>query len=131
MVVGDVNATLACSVTARKENIRCCHIEAGLRSGDMTMPEEINRIVTDRISDLLLAPDEISVRNLFSEGVPDNKIVMTGNIMIDTLDYFIGTINSLSKEDIIRKNLADRDHTGHDFVFEPTGKFALVTLHRP
>jgi len=60
VVVGDVNATLACSVTAKKEMVRCCHIEAGLRSGDMSMPEEINRIVTDRLCDLLLTPDPLS-----------------------------------------------------------------------
>ena len=60
VVVGDVNATLACSVTAKKENIRVCHIEAGLRSGDMTMPEEINRLVTDRLADLLFTPDRLS-----------------------------------------------------------------------
>ena len=57
VVVGDVNATLACSVTAKKEHVKCCHIEAGLRSGDLKMPEEINRLVTDRLSDLLLIPD--------------------------------------------------------------------------
>jgi UDP-N-acetylglucosamine 2-epimerase (non-hydrolysing) len=86
VVVGDVNATLACSVTAKKENIKCCHIEAGLRSGDMTMPEEINRLVTDRLSDLLLAPDRFSVNNLKAEGVPDSRIRFVGNIMIDTLE---------------------------------------------
>ena len=60
VVVGDVNATLACSVTAKKLNVRVCHIEAGLRSGDMQMPEEINRLVTDRLADLLLVPDRLS-----------------------------------------------------------------------
>jgi UDP-N-acetylglucosamine 2-epimerase (non-hydrolysing) len=73
VVVGDVNATLACSVTAKKELIKVCHIEAGLRSGDMSMPEEINRLVTDRLSDLLLAPDMLSVTNL-------NRSVMTPKI---------------------------------------------------
>jgi UDP-N-acetylglucosamine 2-epimerase (non-hydrolysing) len=63
VVVGDVNATLSCSVTAKKEHVKCCHIEAGLRSGDMRMPEEINRIVTDRLCDLLLAPDMLSVNS--------------------------------------------------------------------
>jgi UDP-N-acetylglucosamine 2-epimerase (non-hydrolysing) len=62
VVVGDVNAILACSVTAKKENIKCCHIEAGLRSRDMSMPEEINRLVADRISDLLLTPDLIHLK---------------------------------------------------------------------
>jgi len=60
VVVGDVNATLACSVTAKKLYVKCCHIEAGLRSGDERMPEEINRLVTDRLSDLLLTPDLLS-----------------------------------------------------------------------
>jgi UDP-N-acetylglucosamine 2-epimerase (non-hydrolysing) len=64
VVVGDVNATLACSVAAKKLCVKVCHIEAGLRSGDMTMPEEINRLVTDRLSDLLLTPDELSSANL-------------------------------------------------------------------
>ena len=60
VVVGDVNATLACSITAKKLNVRVCHIEAGLRSKDMQMPEEINRLVTDRLADLLLVPDRLS-----------------------------------------------------------------------
>ncbi|MDO9578974.1 MAG: UDP-N-acetylglucosamine 2-epimerase [Bacteroidales bacterium] len=66
VVVGDVNATLSCSVAAKRLNIKVCHIEAGLRSGDMSMPEEINRLVTDRLSDLLLTPDSISSANLRS-----------------------------------------------------------------
>ncbi len=86
VVVGDVNATLACSVTAKKECIKVCHIEAGLRSGDLSMPEEINRLVTDRLSDLLLTPDEKSSENLRKEGVPEEKIRFVGNIMIDTLE---------------------------------------------
>jgi UDP-N-acetylglucosamine 2-epimerase (non-hydrolysing) len=67
VVVGDVTTTLACSVTPKKENIKCCHIEAGFRSGDMSIPEEINRLVTDRISDLLLIPDRISLEKLREE----------------------------------------------------------------
>ena len=63
VVVGDVNATLACSITAKKEHIKVCHIEAGLRSRDMAMPEEINRVVTDRLSDLLLTPDKFASKN--------------------------------------------------------------------
>ncbi len=86
VVVGDVNATLACSVTAKKLGIKVCHIEAGLRSGDMTMPEEINRLVTDRLSDLLLIPDKLSGQNLRNEGVEEHKISFVGNIMIDTLE---------------------------------------------
>ena len=84
VVVGDVNATLACSVTAKKEHVRCCHIEAGLRSGDIKMPEEVNRLVTDRLSDLLLTPDKLSNRNLEMEGAEAHRVQFVGNIMIDT-----------------------------------------------
>jgi len=71
VVYGDVNATIAATITAKKLNIKVCHVEAGLRSGDMLMPEEINRLVTDRLADLLLVPDKLSIENLKSEGVPD------------------------------------------------------------
>lgn len=81
VVVGDVNATLACSVTAKKEWVKCCHIEAGLRSGDMTMPEAINRLVTDRLSDLLLTPDELSSGNLCRENDVDRIRVAYRNAM--------------------------------------------------
>ena len=74
VVVGDVNATCACSITAKKEHVKLAHIEAGLRSRDMTMPEEINRLVTDRLSDLLLTPDELSSENLRKDGVPEERI---------------------------------------------------------
>jgi UDP-N-acetylglucosamine 2-epimerase (non-hydrolysing) len=105
VVVGDVNAILACSVTAKKENIKCCHIEAGLRSGDMAMPEEINRLVADRISDLLLTPDPISSDNLRKEGVPEDKIKFVGNIMIDTLETNREKAGNLKISDIIERNL--------------------------
>ena len=72
IVLGDVNATLACSITAKKLHIRVCHIEAGLRSFDERMPEEINRLVTDRLSDLLLTPDELSIENLKNFFIPLN-----------------------------------------------------------
>jgi len=104
VVVGDVNATLACSVTAKKEGIRVCHIEAGLRSGDLSMPEEINRLVTDRLSDLLLTPDEISSENLRKEGVPEEKIRFVGNIMIDTLEANRSQASILDLEQIIHAN---------------------------
>jgi len=105
VVVGDVNATLACSVTAKKENIKCCHIEAGLRSGDLSMPEEINRIVADRISDLLLTPDLISSENLRKEGVSENRIKFVGNIMIDTLEANRRKASLLNINEIINHNL--------------------------
>ncbi len=128
VVVGDVNATLACSVTAKKENIKCCHIEAGLRSNDMTMPEEINRLVTDRLSDLLLTPDRMSGDNLRHEGVPEKKIRFVGNIMIDTLEANRKKAAALRIPDILTANrITD---TGKPPEIDVTGPFAVVTLHR-
>jgi len=86
VVVGDVNATCACSITAKKEHIQLAHIESGLRSFDLDMPEEINRMVTDRLSDLLFTTDELADANLLKEGVPANRIKRVGNIMIDSLE---------------------------------------------
>jgi len=105
VVVGDVNATLACSVAARKLHVNVCHIEAGLRSSDERMPEEINRLVTDRLSNLLLTPDRLSFENLRKEGVPDEKIRFVGNIMIDTLEANKSTAEQLNIENIIKENL--------------------------
>jgi UDP-N-acetylglucosamine 2-epimerase (non-hydrolysing) len=129
VVVGDVNAILACSVTAKKENILCCHIEAGLRSGDMSMPEEINRLVADRISDLLLTPDRISSENLKKEGVPDNKIKFVGNIMIDTLENNREKAEKLDIKELIRENSVNG--SWKDFINSSFPDFALMTLHRP
>ena len=104
VVVGDVNATLACSVAAKKMHIKVCHIEAGLRSGDEKMPEEINRLVTDRLSDLLLTPDRLSGENLLKEGAPEKNIVFVGNIMIDTLEANRKKAEKLTLHEIIEKN---------------------------
>ncbi|MDX9694219.1 MAG: UDP-N-acetylglucosamine 2-epimerase [Bacteroidales bacterium] len=104
VVYGDVNATLAASVTAKKLHIKVCHVEAGLRSGDMKMPEEINRLVTDRLSDLLLTPDKLSIQNLKNEGVEDSRIRFVGNIMIDTLEANREKANLLNIESIIHDN---------------------------
>lgn len=128
VVVGDVNATLACSVTAKKENIRCCHIEAGLRSGDMRMPEEINRLVTDRLSDLLLTPDPISTQNLIGENVSINKIRFVGNIMIDTLEANREKALRFNIDQILQDNLLEG---AQQFVPAKADKIALVTIHRP
>jgi UDP-N-acetylglucosamine 2-epimerase (non-hydrolysing) len=130
IVVGDVNATLACSVTAKKENIKCCHIEAGLRSGDLTMPEEINRLVTDRLSDLLLTPDQISSENLLKEGIAKEKIHFVGNIMIDTLEANIDIASKSEILDILTKNnlLPERNLEFEKTNFKP---YALLTMHRP
>ncbi|MBE9569222.1 MAG: UDP-N-acetylglucosamine 2-epimerase, partial [Proteobacteria bacterium] len=85
VVVGDVNSTLACSITAKKLAIKVAHVEAGLRSGDMTMPEEINRIVTDSISDYLFVTEKSGIDNLKREGRKKQDIFFVGNVMIDTL----------------------------------------------
>ena len=105
VVVGDVNATCACSITAKKEGVKVAHIEAGLRSRDMGMPEEINRLVTDRLSDLLLTPDEMSSANLLAEGVPQERVKFVGNIMIDTLEANREKALELGIADIIEQNL--------------------------
>ncbi len=116
LVPGDVNSTLACSVVASKMGIRIGHVEAGLRSFDRKMPEEINRIVTDVLSDFLFVSEESGLVNLEKEGVSDNKIHFVGNIMIDSLVHFLPTIE---RSDILEKlNLTP-------------GEYTLLTFHRP
>jgi UDP-N-acetylglucosamine 2-epimerase (non-hydrolysing) len=129
VVVGDVNATLACSVIAKRHNIKVCHIESGLRSGDMSMPEEINRLVTDRLSDLLLTPDRISSENLAGEGISSNKIKFAGNIMIDTLESNREIAKDIEINDIIRNNRV-QDST-ENYLNGKDERYALMTLHRP
>jgi UDP-N-acetylglucosamine 2-epimerase (non-hydrolysing) len=127
VVVGDVNATLACSVTAKKLCVKVCHIEAGLRSGDMTMPEEINRLVTDRLSDLLLTPDRLSGENLRREGVPEERIGFVGNIMIDTLEANRDKAAALDPAAILADNLLAPGAARPAL----SGGYTLVTMHRP
>lgn len=130
VVVGDVNATCACSITARKEGVKLAHIEAGLRSFDMTMPEEINRLVTDRLANLLLTPDRLSSENLLREGTDPRCIEFVGNIMIDTLEEQRERAAALEIEDIIRANL----HTGRTAPLPEISSgedFGVITLHRP
>ena len=135
VVLGDVNATCACSITAKKEHIKCAHIEAGLRSRDMDMPEEINRLVTDRLSDLLLTPDRLSNANLKSEGVPDEKIKFVGNIMIDTLEREREKAAALDINEIISENLIDEKLTAKDAkaakISLKDGGYVAMTMHRP
>ena len=119
IVVGDVNATLACSVTAKKAGIPVAHIEAGIRSFDLSMPEEINRMVTDRVSDILYAPDAFAVANLLAEGAAEHAVQMVGNIMIDTLDHSRAAAEQLTLEQA----------TGGASIVD--GDYAVVTLHRP
>jgi UDP-N-acetylglucosamine 2-epimerase (non-hydrolysing) len=124
IVLGDVNATLAGSVTAKKEWVKCCHIEAGLRSGDITMPEEVNRLVTDRLSDLLLTPDLLSNENLKKEGVEDHRIKFVGNIMIDTLEANREISSQLNINDILERNWKSG-------LKKIERNYALMTMHRP
>jgi UDP-N-acetylglucosamine 2-epimerase (non-hydrolysing) len=132
IVLGDVNATLACSVAAKKLHIRVCHIEAGLRSFDDRMPEEINRLVTDRLSDLLLTPDELSIENLRNEGVAKSKIEFVGNIMIDTLESNRVKASNLIINEIIEDNFIQEQKSNDLNNFNlPTSHFALMTMHRP
>jgi UDP-N-acetylglucosamine 2-epimerase (non-hydrolysing) len=115
VVVGDVNATAACAMVGAKLWIPVVHLEAGLRSRDRRMPEEINRLVTDAISDLLWTPSRDADANLIAEGVPPEKIDCIGNIMIDSFEMLRPKIEAADTRE--RLNLA--------------GPFAIVTLHRP
>ena len=132
VVLGDVNATCACSITAKKEHIKCAHIEAGLRSRDMDMPEEINRLVTDRLSDLLLTPDRLSNANLKAEGVPDEKIKFVGNIMIDTLERERWKAAAFDLNAIISDNLVDEASAAKAArsALKDRG-YVAMTMHRP
>jgi UDP-N-acetylglucosamine 2-epimerase (non-hydrolysing) len=116
IVVGDVNSTMAATLVAAKLLIPVAHVEAGLRSFDRTMPEEINRIVTDRLADLLLTPSPDADENLAAEGVPPEKIRRVGNIMIDTLLRFL----PMATLDRVRDRIRVEEK-----------RYALVTLHRP
>ena len=130
VVLGDVNATCACSITAKKEHIKCAHIEAGLRSRDMDMPEEINRLVADRLSDLLLTPDRLSNANLKAEGVPDEKIKFVGNIMIDTLEREREKAAALDINAIVKDNLID-EIAGRELPVLGERGYVAMTMHRP
>jgi UDP-N-acetylglucosamine 2-epimerase (non-hydrolysing) len=113
VVVGDVNSTLACALTAAKLGIPVAHVEAGLRSFDRSMPEEINRVATDALSDFLFTTEKSANKNLMNEGISKKRIFFVGNVMIDTLLKFKAKANEKAKI-----NLKGLD-------------FALVTLHRP
>lgn len=116
LVVGDVNSTIACSLTASKLHIKVVHVEAGLRSGDRLMPEEINRVLTDSISDMLFVTEKSGLENLKREGVSDSKVFFTGNVMIDSLAYF--------KPKVANSKI-------HSEYGLELNKYVLVTLHRP
>jgi UDP-N-acetylglucosamine 2-epimerase (non-hydrolysing) len=114
VVVGDVTSTLAAALAASKLGIPVVHVEAGLRSRDWTMPEEINRVLTDQLADLLLIPSHDAKPNLLAEGIPEERIVFVGNVMIDSLKHTVA-----HPTDALKRFKLERE------------KFALVTLHRP
>ena len=116
VVVGDVNSTMACTITAKKLGIEVAHVEAGLRSRDMSMPEEINRLCTDVLADYLFTTDHFADQNLIAEGVSPEKIFFVGNVMIDTLLKHLELARGLG--------LTER------WELNPRG-FATLTLHRP
>ncbi len=116
LVVGDVNSTIACALVCAKLGIKVAHVEAGLRSRDRTMPEEINRILTDSISDLLFTPSPDGDENLKAEGIPAEKIKFVGNVMIDSLLRNL----ELAENSSVRRDLGLREK-----------KYAVLTLHRP
>jgi UDP-N-acetylglucosamine 2-epimerase (non-hydrolysing) len=116
LVVGDVTSTLACSIVAKKLNIQVVHVEAGIRSYDLTMPEEINRMVTDAITDHFFTTSEVANHNLKKSGIPDDRIHFVGNTMIDTL---------LKQEQNFQQPTIWKDASLQD------GQYFVLTLHRP
>jgi len=123
IVVGDVNSTVACALTATKLGIKVAHVEAGLRSFDLTMPEEINRKLTDQIADLLFTTEQDANKNLRSEGISVEKIHFVGNVMIDTF------VRSLPKAEERWNIVSSRLRLGHKNG--DVKRYILVTLHRP
>jgi UDP-N-acetylglucosamine 2-epimerase (non-hydrolysing) len=116
IVVGDVTSTMACSITAKKLNTKVAHIEAGIRSFDLTMPEEINRMVTDSITDYFFTTSHFANENLHKAGIPDERIFFVGNVMIDTL---LNNMPRLKKPDFF------------DSLGLQAQRYITLTLHRP
>lgn len=116
VVVGDVNSTIGAALAAAQRPVLLAHVEAGLRSGDWSMPEEVNRVVTDRVSDLLFAPTEVAAQNLLREGRDPASIEVVGDVMAETLQRFLP--------------IAQRRPTVRRLGLSP-GRFALATMHRP
>jgi len=120
LVVGDVNSTIACGLVAVKLGVKLVHVEAGLRSGDRTMPEEINRVLTDSISDMLFCTEQSGVDNLAREGIARDKVHMVGHVMIDTLLKNLERAKSSTiVDEFQQKGWIDGDG------------FAMLTMHRP
>jgi len=122
LVVGDVNSTLACSIVAKKLNVPVAHVEAGLRSGDMSMPEEINRLVTDSISDWFFATEPAAVEHLRREGKPDAAVHYVGHVMVDNVLYQAEKLAGMAP---------DAFDTGGFKVRHAGQRYGVVTLHRP
>ena len=116
LVVGDVNSTIACALVCVKLGVKVAHVEAGLRSRDRTMPEEINRLLTDQIADLLFTPSRDADENLRAEGIPEERIRFVGNVMIDSLQQNL----ERARGSTVRADLGVRDLD-----------YAVMTLHRP
>ncbi len=116
VVIGDINSTVSCALVAKKLNVPVAHVEAGLRSFDMKMPEEINRRIVDHISDYLFTTEQSGNKNLEREGIDAKKIFFVGNTMIDTLVHHLDIVK---KTDVLK-----------EFDLQP-GNFAVLTLHRP
>jgi UDP-N-acetylglucosamine 2-epimerase (non-hydrolysing) len=116
LVVGDVNSTIACALVCVKLGIKVAHVEAGLRSRDRTMPEEINRLLTDQIADLLFTPSHDADENLLAEGIPPERIKLVGNIMVDSLLTHL----ERARQSSIKTDLGLSE-----------GQYAVLTLHRP
>ncbi len=122
LVVGDVNSTLACSIVAKKMCIEVAHVEAGLRSFDLTMPEEINRMVTDAISDYFFVTEPSGVDNLLREGKPREAVHLVGHVMIDNLLRQVEKLQGMDTDVFASRELKER--------FGPQG-YVFLTLHRP
>lgn len=120
VVVGDVNSTLACSIVAKKLMIPVAHVEAGLRSFDMTMPEEINRMVTDAISDYFFVTEKSAVDNLIKEGKAEKSIHFVGHVMIDNLLYQLKKLETIEQPEFQNQSLK-----------QELNKYIFLTLHRP
>jgi UDP-N-acetylglucosamine 2-epimerase (non-hydrolysing) len=120
VVVGDVNSTLACSIVAKKEQLRVAHVEAGLRSRDWAMPEEINRVVTDSISDLFFVTEKAGELNLRQEGKDQEQVKFVGHVMIDNLFYQLKKLENCNKDSFQSTTLKDKYKD-----------YAVLTLHRP
>lgn len=116
LVVGDVTSTMACTIVAKKMNTKVIHVESGIRSFDMSMPEEINRLVTDSLTDVFFTTSEFANTNLRNEGIPDNKVHFVGNVMIDSL---MDNIDNFTKPQLVTENnLLEK-------------AYFVLTLHRP